>query len=31
MTKEKKIAVVVAVITIAIIVFITVFRNGTSW
>ncbi len=31
MTKEQKIAVGVAIVTLAIIVFITVFRNGTSW
>ncbi len=31
MTKEQKIALVVALITLAVIVFVTVFRNGTSW
>jgi len=31
MTKEQKIALGVAIVTLAIIVFITVFRNGTSW
>jgi hypothetical protein len=31
MTREKKIAVVVAIITLGILVFVTVFRNGTSW
>ena len=31
MTRQQKIAVVVAIITLAIIVFISVFRNGTSW
>jgi hypothetical protein len=31
MTKEHRIAVAVAVITIAVMVFITFFRSGTSW
>jgi hypothetical protein len=31
MTKQQKIAVGVAIVTLAIIVFISVFRNGTSW
>jgi hypothetical protein len=31
MTREQKIAVAVALVTLAIIVFVTVFRNGTSW
>ena len=31
MTKEQKIAIGVAIITLALIVFVTVFRNGTSW
>jgi hypothetical protein len=31
MTRQQKIAVGVAIITLGIIVFITVFRNGTSW
>ena len=31
MTKEQKIAVVVAVLTLALILLVTVFRNGTSW
>ena len=31
MTKEHKKAIVVAIIAVAIMVFITFFRNGTSW
>jgi len=31
MTRQQKIAVAVALVTLAIIVFVTVFRNGTSW
>jgi len=31
MTRQQKTALVVAIITIAVIVFVTVFRNGTSW
>jgi hypothetical protein len=31
MTREQKIAIGVAIITLAIIVLVTVFRNGTSW
>jgi hypothetical protein len=31
MTRQQKTALVVAVITLAVIVFVTVFRNGTSW
>jgi hypothetical protein len=31
MTREQKIAGVVALLTLALIAFVTVFRNGTSW
>ena len=31
MTRQQKIAVVVALVTLGLIVFVTVFRNGTSW
>jgi hypothetical protein len=31
MTRQQKTALVVAIITMAVIVFVTVFRNGTSW
>ena len=31
MTRQQKIAVGVAIITLAVILFITFFRNGTSW
>ncbi len=31
LTREHKIAILVAVLTLALIVFVTVFRNGTSW
>ena len=31
MTKPQKIAIGVAIITLALILFVTVFRNGTSW
>jgi len=31
MSKEHKKAIVVAIITFALILFVTVFRNGTSW
>jgi hypothetical protein len=31
MTREQKWAVAVALVTLAILVFVTVFRNGTSW
>jgi hypothetical protein len=31
MTRQQKIAIVVALLTLGLIVFVTVFRNGTSW
>jgi hypothetical protein len=31
MTKQQKIGVVVALLTLAAILFVSVFRNGTSW
>ena len=31
MTKQQKIAVLVAIITLALIVVVSVLRNGTSW
>jgi hypothetical protein len=31
MTKQQKIAVVVAVLTLCLILAVTVIRNGTSW
>lgn len=31
MTRQQKIAVVVAVVTLALIFVVTVLRNGTSW
>jgi len=31
MTRQQKIAIGVAIITLAVIVVVTVFRNGTSW
>lgn len=31
MNKQQKIAVVVAIVTLALILLVTVFRNGTSW
>ncbi len=31
MTRQQKIAVVVAVLTLALIFVVTVLRNGTSW
>jgi hypothetical protein len=31
MTRQQKIAIGVAIITLVVIVFVTVFRNGTSW
>ena len=31
MTKEQKKAIIVAIIAVGIMVFITFFRNGTSW
>jgi hypothetical protein len=31
MTREQKIAVLVAVVTLVLILIVTVFRNGTSW
>ena len=31
MTKQQKIAVLVAIITLALIMVVSVFRNGTSW
>ncbi len=31
MTRQQKTALVVTIITLAVILFITVFRNGTSW
>ncbi len=31
MSKEHKKAIVIAIITLALIVFVTFFRSGTSW
>jgi hypothetical protein len=31
MNKQQKIAVGVAIVTLALILLVTVFRNGTSW
>lgn len=31
MKREHRIALVVALVTLALIVFVTVFRNGTAW
>ncbi len=31
MTRQQKIALLVALITVALIIFVSVFRNGTSW
>jgi hypothetical protein len=31
MTREQKIAVLVALVTLVLILIVTVFRNGTSW
>jgi hypothetical protein len=31
MTKQQKIAIGVAILTLTVILFVTVFRNGTSW
>jgi hypothetical protein len=31
MRKEHKIAILVALLTLAAIMFVTLFRNGTSW
>ncbi len=31
MKKEHRIALLVALVTLALIVFVTVFRNGTAW
>ena len=31
MTKEQKIGIVVALLTLAAILFVSLFRNGTSW
>jgi hypothetical protein len=31
MTKQQKIAVGVAILTLGLILVVTVFRNGTSW
>ncbi len=31
MTRQQKIALIVALLTLAVIVFVSVFRNGTSW
>ncbi len=31
MTRQQKIAVVVAIVTLALIFVVTVLRNGTSW
>jgi hypothetical protein len=30
-TREQKTAVIVALLTLALILLVTVFRNGTSW
>ncbi len=31
MTRQQKIALLVALLTLAVIIVISVFRNGTSW
>jgi len=31
MTRQQKIGIVVALLTLAAILFVSVFRNGTSW
>jgi hypothetical protein len=31
MTKEQKLGIVVVLLTLAAILFVSVFRNGTSW
>jgi hypothetical protein len=31
MNKQQKIAIGVAIVTLALILLVTVFRNGTSW
>ena len=31
MTREQKIGIVVVLLTLAAILFVSVFRNGTSW
>jgi len=31
MTKQQRIALLVALLTLALILVVTVFRNGTSW
>jgi hypothetical protein len=31
MTREHKKAILIAAITLALIIFVTFFRNGTSW
>ncbi len=31
MTRQQKIAIIVALVTLAVIIGITFFRNGTSW
>ncbi len=31
MTREQKIGIAVALLTLAAILFVSVFRNGTSW
>jgi hypothetical protein len=31
LTREHKAAIIVAVLTLALIVLVTVFRNGTAW
>jgi hypothetical protein len=31
MTKEHRTAIIVAIITLAVMVFVTFFRSGTSW
>jgi len=31
MTREQKTAIIVALLTLALILAVTVFRNGTSW
>lgn len=31
LSREQRIAIVVGIITLALLVFVSVFRNGTSW
>jgi hypothetical protein len=31
LTKEQRIAILVGIVTLALVIFVTVFRNGTSW